>query len=106
MGTIEIDRWDPGRDGPLTEEAMRGRLQSLGYEVSRYVYEPGTCLPDHSHGIDKIDAVLSGRFLLRSGEQSLMLTRGDWVRVPAGTVHSAEVIGPEPVLSLDAIKVR
>jgi mannose-6-phosphate isomerase-like protein (cupin superfamily) len=30
---------------------------------------------------------------------------GDWIEVPAGATHSAEVIGNEPVASLDAIKI-
>ena len=30
---------------------------------------------------------------------------GDWIEVPAGATHSAEVIGNKPVVSLDAIKI-
>ena len=34
------------------------------------------------------------------------LKAGDWVEVPAGAVHSAEVLGKEPVVSLDAVKIN
>jgi len=34
-----------------------------------------------------------------------MLGPGDWVEVPRGAVHSATVIGDEPVVSLDAIRI-
>jgi len=30
---------------------------------------------------------------------------GDALAVPAGTVHSAEVLGDEPVVSLDAVRI-
>ena len=56
-------RWNAA-DGPLTEAGLRAKLESLGYRVARYVYEPGTVFPDHKHDVDKIDAVLSGRYML------------------------------------------
>jgi quercetin dioxygenase-like cupin family protein len=34
-----------------------------------------------------------------------VLGPGDWVEVPRGAIHSAAVIGDEPVVSLDAIKL-
>ena len=37
------------------------------------------------------------------GEQ-IILESGDCLKVPRGTVHSAEVVGDEPVVSLDAIR--
>ena len=33
------------------------------------------------------------------------LEAGDWFEVPAGVVHSAEVLGKVPVVSLDAVKL-
>jgi quercetin dioxygenase-like cupin family protein len=76
----------------------------LGYEVSRYVYPPGTYYPDHSHGIDKMDAVVSGRFRMVVEGRELILEAGDALAVPRGIVHSAEVVGEEPVVSLDGTK--
>lgn len=103
---IEFNHWDPQRDGVLSESALRQKLEAKGYAVRRYVYPPGTCFPDHTHGEHKIDAILSGRFRITFGAQSVELTAGDWVVVPAGTVHSAEVLGDQSVVSLDAIRVR
>ncbi len=101
---IRIERWDTERDGPLSEQAMQEKLEALGYGVARYVYPPGTYFPDHTHEIDKLDAVLSGRFRMTILNESAILEAGDSLRVPAGTVHSAEVIGDEPVISLDATR--
>ena len=99
-----VERWDAGRDGTPSEKALRGKLEARGYSVSRYVYPPGTYFPDHTHGVDKIDAVVSGRFRVTMHGTPHVLEAGDAVIVPHGTVHSAEVVGDEPVVSLDAVR--
>ena len=105
LGNV-IRHWDPQRDGELTEHALRRKLEAEGYSVSRYVYSPGTHFSEHTHGVDKIDAVLSGRFgLVVSGERAV-LGPGDWIAVPRGVRHTATVLGDEPVVSLDAVKNR
>jgi quercetin dioxygenase-like cupin family protein len=100
---IEIEHWDEAW-GELNEKNLRRRLESEGYSVSRYDYPPGTYFPDHTHSFDKKDAVLKGRFLIRAEGREFLLGPGDTLPVPAGTVHSAEVIGNETVVSLDASK--
>ncbi len=77
----------------------------MGYRVTVYVYPPGTRFPPHTPAVDKVDAVLSGRFRITLGEGVAELEPGDWVEVPAGAVHSAEVVGEESVVSLDAVRV-
>ena len=101
---MKVESWDAERDGPLSESALRRKLERRGYRVSRYVFPPGTYFPDHSHDVDKIDAVLSGRFRMRIGSDEVILEAGDCLTVPCGVVHSAEVVGDKPVTSLDAIK--
>jgi quercetin dioxygenase-like cupin family protein len=73
---MQIEHWDPERDGALSESAMRRKLEDRGYVVSRYVYPPGTWFPDHEHGVDKIDGVLSGRFRMTMRGQSAVLDAG------------------------------
>ena len=97
-------RWSPA-DGPLTEAALRAKLESLGYRVARYVYDPGTVFPDHKHDVDKIDAVLSGRFRLVVRGHTKVLGPGEWIEIPRGAVHNAAVLGDEPVISLDAVRL-
>jgi len=101
---MKVEKWDPERDGPFSESALRKKLESRGYRVVRYVYPPGTFFADHTHSVDKIDAVVSGEFRMTTGEGSVKLSAGDWLTVPSDTVHSAEVVGKEPVVSLDATK--
>lgn len=102
---MQIEHWSPERDGALTEATMRRKLEDRGYVVTRYVYPPGTWFPDHDHGVDKIDGVLSGRFRMTMGGQSVVLEAGDLLAVPRDRIHSAEVVGEEPVVSLDAVRI-
>jgi quercetin dioxygenase-like cupin family protein len=100
-----LERWDEESGGRMTESALRSKLEARGYVVTRYVYPPGTYFPDHSHEVDKIDAVLSGRFLLRMAGHDVVLQAGDMLAIAKGVVHSAEVVGDEAVISLDAVKL-
>ena len=103
---LHVEHWQTEADGELTEAAMRSKLHSQGYHVTRYTYPPGTYFPDHAHEVDKIDAVLSGRFRMVMNGKSIILEAGDTLIVPKGTVHSAEVVGHDPVVSLDAVKLN
>ena len=100
-----VEHWNPERDGALSESAMRHKLEARGYAVSRYDYPPGTYFVPHSHGIDKIDGVLAGRFRLGMSGSSVVLEAGDLLEVPRGVVHSAEVLGEDYVISLDAVRL-
>jgi len=101
---MKVDRWNPEQDGPLDEAAFRQKLESTGYSVSRYIYAPGTYFPMHTHEADKIDAVVSGHFRVTMGQEEMLLGAGDAVHVPKGVEHSAEVVGDEAVVSLDAVR--
>ncbi len=101
---MEILKWDAAQDGEFTEHALRRKLEAMGYAVSAYVYPPGTRFGTHTHDVDKIDTVVSGRFRITMGKESVVLGPGDAVQVPRGARHSAEVVGDESVVSLDAIK--
>ena len=101
---MQIEHWNFDTEGELTESALRRKIAARGYQVTRYVYPPGTCFPDHAHHMDKIDAVLSGQFRMTINRQSVVLTAGDCLEVPGGIIHSAEVIGDAPVVSLDAVR--
>jgi quercetin dioxygenase-like cupin family protein len=102
---MAVHRWNASLDGEFSEGALRSKLEGLGYRVARYTYPPGTVFPDHRHGVDKIDAVISGTFRLVIGGHLAVLRPGEWAEVPRGTVHNATVVGDDPVVSLDAIKI-
>lgn len=101
---MDVEHWDEERDGPYSEDALRRKLEQRGYRVTRYTYPPGTVFPDHTHAVEKVDAVVVGRFRMTTADGEVILEAGDALQVPAGAVHSAEVVGDEPVVSLDAVR--
>jgi quercetin dioxygenase-like cupin family protein len=101
---LTVEHWDSAAEGALSEAALRSKLERRGYVVTRYVYPPGTRFPEHVHDVEKTDAVLSGRFMMSMAGQSVILEAGDTLLVPKGAVHSAQVVGSEPVISLDAVR--
>ena len=103
---MRVKHWNEEADGRFTEAALRRKLEAAGYMVSRYTYPPGTVFPEHSHQIDKIDAVVSGRFRMVVAGHFAILGPGDWVEVPRGVHHTAAVVGDEPVVSLDAVRLN
>jgi quercetin dioxygenase-like cupin family protein len=103
MPAVRLERWEPG-DGSLTERRMMSLLESEGYEVAVSTYREGTEFPEHEHSQDKCDAVLEGTLRITVGDVLYDLKPGDRLYLPAGTRHSARVIGPKTVLSLDGIR--
>jgi quercetin dioxygenase-like cupin family protein len=103
---VAVRHWNGAVDGPFSEAAMRRKLEGSGYLVARYTYPPGTAFPEHSHDVDKIDAVIAGRLRLVVAGHLAILGAGDWVEVPRGVRHTATVVGDEPVVSLDAARFR
>ncbi len=101
---MNVMHWDSKGEGPCSEEALRSKMERLGYEVTRYVYPAGVTFPMHSHPVDKIDGVVSGRFRIGVKEGEVLLEAGDMIEIPCGQIHSAEVVGEMPVISLDGIK--
>ncbi len=101
---MQIEHWHPDHDGPLSEAALRRKIERRGYQVARYVYSPGMFFPEHDHAVDKIDAVVSGRFRVTMQGRESVLEAGDLVVVPKHMSHTAEVIGDEPVVSLDGVR--
>jgi quercetin dioxygenase-like cupin family protein len=99
---MRVEKWDKSRWGELTEDNMRKKLEWEGYSVTRVLYSSRTLLPDHTHSMDKKDAVVSGRLKIEAAGEVFLLEAGDMIALPAGMIHNAKVIGSEPVVSLDA----
>eukprot|EP01025_Chloroclados_australasicus_P021306 TRINITY_DN2237_c0_g2_i1.p2 TRINITY_DN2237_c0_g2~~TRINITY_DN2237_c0_g2_i1.p2 ORF type:complete len:140 (-),score=9.55 TRINITY_DN2237_c0_g2_i1:439-858(-) len=94
---LKIEKWDESKYGKLNRENMRSKMRQEGYSVTFYSFQPGTVFPDHTHGMDKKDSILSGQFLFRMNGQEVILRAGDMIEVPKGVVHYAEVVGTDSV---------
>ena len=101
-----IESWDESKWGPFNEDNMRRKLMAEGYSVARYVYPKGTVFSDHIHSVNKKDAVLEGEFLITMGGDEFLLRAGDAIEAPSDAVHSAQVVGDDSVVSLDAVKEK
>ena len=80
---------------------MMRALELEGYDVLVYTYRPGTVFPEHEHARPKCDAVVEGTLRITAGGEAFDLGPGDRLYVPAGTRHTAEVVGTVTVVSLD-----
>jgi len=98
-----LETWTE-EDGPMTEKRVMGLLEREGYEVVVYAYREGTVFEEHAHAQEKCDAIIEGFFRIRADEEVFELKPGDRLYIPAGTRHSAEVIGRRTVVSLDATR--
>ncbi len=100
MEAVRLTRWE-AEDGPLTEKRLMGQMEREGFEVAVYAYREGTSFPEHEHRQDKCDAVIEGVLRITVKGEVFDLSKGDRLYLPAGTRHSAEVIGRRTVVSLD-----
>ncbi|MEJ2513788.1 MAG: hypothetical protein P8080_01755 [Gammaproteobacteria bacterium] len=95
----------PGRIGEVTLDGVRTRLESLGYAVSFHVYAPGTRFAAYHVSLDRADAVLSGRLGLQVDGGFSELGPGDWLEISRGCLLAVEVVGDQPVLALDGVRL-
>jgi quercetin dioxygenase-like cupin family protein len=103
LTVMRIDRWDPRRDGPVTEAALRRKVESCGYQVSSFVWPAGTVIEAETQDQERVDGVVSGILKITLDGESAILTAGDMVYVPRGAVRRVEVVGSSTAHCLDAI---
>jgi quercetin dioxygenase-like cupin family protein len=100
---LRIERWDPRRDGPLSEVALRQKIEARGYTATPRQYPAGAVAAAQAAEHERIDAVVSGLLKVTLDGESAILTAGDVVFVPRGAVRRVEVVGTSPVHCLEAV---
>jgi quercetin dioxygenase-like cupin family protein len=103
LTVMRIDRWNPRRDGPVTEAALRHKVETIGYQVSNLAWPAGTVVPPQTQDRERLDAVVTGIVRVTLDGESAILTAGDIVYVPRGAVRRVEVVGAHPARCLDAV---
>lgn len=103
MLLMRIERWDPRRDGPLSETALQQKLESRGYQVSARTYPGGSVAAAQADLHERIQAVVTGLLKVTIEGESAILTAGDLVFVPRGAVRRLEVVGPSPAVCLEGV---
>lgn len=95
----------------LPREEVRKGVSRVGFAgdnvtlVMNYA-EPGLEVRPHSHTFEQIAICVSGRMNYHVGDDVFEMTAGSMLRVPANTMHYAEVIGNETVMNLDVFAPR
>jgi quercetin dioxygenase-like cupin family protein len=103
LTVMRIDHWDSRREGPVTEAALRRKVQACGYEVSSHDWPAGTIVPAETQDCQRVGAVVTGVVKITLDGESAILTAGDIVYVPRGSVRRVEVVGSSPAQCLDAV---
>ncbi len=80
----------------------KARERTHGYSVYAWTDGAGTTYEPHTHDDDQSHWVLRGSLVLTVGGQEYVLGPGDRDWLPAGTVHSARVVGNAGVTYLIA----
>ena len=80
---------------------LRATLETEGYSVYQWSDSPGAVYGMHKHNEDQSHWIISGTLALTiDGVGVFVLKAGDRDFMPAGTFHSARVIGNEAVVYL------
>jgi quercetin dioxygenase-like cupin family protein len=88
--------------GGVARQTVHGEKQTL----VRYVYQPGSVFPEHSHAEEQITIVLSGSIDFTVGGSPLTLVAGEIALIPAHVPHSARVSGTDIVETLNTMSPR
>lgn len=86
-------------DGSMVTELLRPeRGDSRNVSVAEAVIEPGQTTRAHKHlTSDEVYYVLSGKGLVRVGENSAPVAAGSCVLIPSGRPHQATCDGDQPL---------
>jgi mannose-6-phosphate isomerase-like protein (cupin superfamily) len=97
--TYRVEKW---KEVYAPNPAMlRYILVSEGYGVYQWCDRVGAGYGNHMHGEDQSHWVISGTLEITVEKVgTFVLEAGDRDHMPAGTYHSARVIGNEPVVYL------
>ena len=103
MMLMRIERWDVRRDGPLNETALRHKLAALGYEAAPSIHAVDGVATARADVSERVEAVVSGLIKVTIDGESAILTAGDVVFVPRGSVRRVEKVGPSAASGLHAV---
>jgi quercetin dioxygenase-like cupin family protein len=94
-----IEKWDRAEAPNGTDSRIQ--MESEGYRVFEWGDRAGVVYAPHEHPTDQTHCVVSGKLEITIEEYgTVVLGPGDRDFMPAGTRHSARVVGDKPVIYL------
>ncbi len=101
--SYRIEKWN--KDSAPDAAGLRSEMEREGYSVFEWSDAAGRTYAEHSHGEDQSHWIISGKLELTvAGFGKVVLEAGDRDFMPAGTVHSARVVGEKEVVYLIGAK--
>ncbi len=101
---MKIDRWHAAERPDSAKLVVE--LEADGYSVYSWTDGAHAVYPPHTHDDDQSHWVLSGALALTVDGQEYVLRAGDRDWLPAGTLHTARVVGGQSVTYLVGSKPR
>jgi quercetin dioxygenase-like cupin family protein len=78
-----------------TRQVLIGPKEAPHFALRRFVMQPGGGMPPHTNTVEHEQYVLGGRATIGIGDQTVEVSRGDVLYIPAGTPHWYKAHGEE-----------
>jgi quercetin dioxygenase-like cupin family protein len=99
---LDIVRWAKPKKPTLGE--IQKMLHAEGLEYDVFSDRPGIKYGRHKHPFDDFIVIVSGKMKITTDSSEWVMKPGDRLDLPAGTSHSAEMMGKEEVQYISAKK--
>lgn len=76
-------------------QILIGEESSPNFAIRRFVMEPGGGMPLHTNTVEHGQYVLTGQATIRIADETVQVSAGDSVHIPANVPHSYSVEGEE-----------
>ena len=86
----------------ISRQVLHGERQTM----VRYLYQPGSAFPVHSHPEEQVTVVISGEIEFTIDGVPAVLRGGQAAVIPATMPHGARVIGDVAVETFNALSPR
>jgi quercetin dioxygenase-like cupin family protein len=84
--------------------ALKKDLRAQGFNLYVYSHTAGSRVPEHRHNYHVLHVVLFGKLCLHIDGKDVVLGPGDRYNIPPASPHSADVVGDDTVICMDATK--
>ncbi|EDZ63785.1 protein containing Cupin 2, conserved barrel domain [Sulfurimonas gotlandica GD1] len=93
IGGIEAVEQKAGKGVKM--KMLLSQEESPNFAMRNFTIEAGGHMPFHTNTVEHEQYVLSGRALVKIGDETFEAASGDILLIPAGIAHSYETIGNE-----------
>lgn len=85
------------------KQVLIGPNEAPNFALRKFVMQPGGGMPAHTNTVEHEQYVLSGQATVGIGDETLVVSEGDVVFIPAGMPHWYKTLGDRPFEFLCAV---